>query len=1691
MKYMRFLLIAALLLLGQGALGEGDWEYRVDEAGYAHITAYAGEEVENIAVPAKLDDLFVWGIDGQAFPENMAFRSVSIPATVQEIDENAFSGRNDLIIRSYNGSTALEFARENGLKSMNRSRLEFTGGVIDLTGIGRSDYSYVTNGVRLLNIYAARMKEGSLFYMPPDSKNSLGEAYEVRALEKDGDYTIVTMAKAAPSLALERLQLDEALYVDFSRIQVIDNSLTDIRISAPKGVMENDRFNGTLSATLNIDNWTGTLELTAENGYLMLDMDMMPFSFNAMELRMNLQGSVEVGYETSTPVKTFEIPVAYVPVFSASGLVNGSFTIAVSGEADGQISLKFGYGGALGISYSKAKGWDHYFYPSSPSLTVNVAASAEVDFFLPKMTFDVPLVGEIGYVGYRIEAKLEAEAAAELLPGNRVNCAELRYIVDHGIEAAIGLCDWKKLQDENLENMFQAWENGGDEMDIPELDLPYWEFNWNFNPLVEEQIRHVENGVIVEECTQQGLTLEFDTGYEKTLLPIFCPEKKAIIPDAYRTITRPGYEFKGWYYVPSGADETEQAYHGDLLTENPTVLYAYWEEAEQDDGYQSDYVPDIQMPNLGTLQNRQYIYYAGSQYPNVENPGHVSVSIHGSQNGYVPIPPSSAWDYLGNYSSISFYSSALSYSTFSSLSWEYGMTGTEGASYCPYLTSISWPSSMTDIGTYTYCPSLTSVKLPPYIESIAYHAFYGCTGLKSVDMGACIYLLDVEMDGCPNLETVILPPNITRISRFREMENLKSIEFPASVLTIGPNAFSGSGLESIQIPEGVVDCASAFQDCDYLLSANIPATTLESRFMFYNCDQLASVTLHEGLPIVGDYAFWQCYALEQVTFPENAIEIRPRAFWECTSLQEITLHSCTIQEAAFENCSNLKTVTIYADSDVYIGPYAFANTPLLESVNIIGSANVVIDEKAFFGSGIQYLTIETAQNVSIEGLDSCLNLDTLNVTGNQVTALAPNARIRYASLTAADQLICNFYDSVLEEADLSANAIVLQDNAFRGCSALERLDLTGVVYLWGNNIFAGSGLREISFEVDDSVITDLMFAECVRLEKVEMTGKLKNGLEDRVFRGCINLKEVILPAVESEWTGTIGEAAFWGCKALERVELGEGYGWIQPYAFSNCYNLKEVILPDSLESIDSFAFADCINLEEINLPPHLKSLNNSAFKGCGFVMLKLPASLEWIGNRAFANCQFLRLVEFQNGQTGISGSFDRDTWGEGAFAGCQSLERVICPSGSSIEGMAGEYGLLAGALGQESYTLRVMTNLNQGTITVQARPGQLIYPDRLFPYVIPQGYYADVNCREEVPYPYVMPDHDAAIYMVCTFNWPAAPGEEGSTVEGNTLTDCSVNGSYYAINGVTALGERSIGPGITYLYLPTVIDAIDPRAFERAEGLIHIFVMPDNPFYQSIGGMLYDREGKLIFCPRNLQDVYLPEGTAGIAANAFRCEGGSLMNRLTIPDGVSYAEEGAFDALSGAMVYGPLSGAVRDEAVRAGIAYNQYAIRYRSGNEILGVMTCGAGELLPAVASPERAGSRFLGWSLSENGEMIDLASFTMPRNDLMLYAIWGEAEEEIAWLELPAALKAVSAQMLEGSGVEGVICHARIERIESRAFADCGKLRGVRILSGETVIAQDAFAGCDLSVITLYAPENSPAHAFALQNGMAWLPIQ
>ncbi|MBQ3157581.1 MAG: leucine-rich repeat protein [Clostridia bacterium] len=1691
MKHMYALLLAVLLLIaGQAAFAEEDWAYRLDEDGYAHITAYLGADRESLSVPAQVDGHWVLGLDGGVFAQAPALRTVSIPGSVQLLDDGVFSGRTDLTVQAYNGTSALSFAREKGLKTANRSRLDFTEGVYDLTGIPKDAYSYVTNGVRMPTVFAMHMDVGSLFFLPPDSRNSLGEAYEVRAMKAEGETTVITMAKASPTLALEKLCLDvDDIYLDFSRMQVIDNSLTDIMISSPKFVIDTALPQQTLTATLRNGNLEGTIELTAAMGRFMIDMDMMPFSLNAFEFRMDMTASLELAYTISSPMKSKAWDIAVVPFCSASGLVNGWVKISLEPEITGKIAMKCTVGGSTAVAYSKAGGWSSYYDSHAPSITFSVAAEAGVKLYAPKLSFDVPLVGEVASIGTFFEAKGEAKAAAELMNPTGVNCADITVTLSVGGDAKVGFIDWQKKQQKKLEEMFDRWEAGEDDMALPELKMPYFEFEFAQH-LLDKKIYHVENGYVVDECTKEGVTLLFDAGFEKTLASSFCPNGIVDIPDEYWDITRPGYEFMGWYYKPSGADVTEMAGNGDQLTKNPTTVYAYWEPIVKDPFSWKIDVDGTSIMDWGwwfdaAMESDGYfhIYIGGSEGGYVRIPSYAEIREYYQRlvSGGVIIDPSI--DIPDNKGFV-FHSQYIHYLSATSITWPAGIASTTGAFGSPNLTSVSWPSSMYDIGSYRYCHKLENVTFPA--ACVTYGSFLGCTGLKYIDMGSCTNLYVVDFHGCPNIETIIMPPNVTTIRNLKGTKNLRTVDIPGILVYIEKEAFMASGLESISFPEAVSIGESAFKDCTSLASLDLPESTELGKSAFYNCTSLASID-----------------------FPESEVKIEEATFRNCTSLEEVTLNASYIGEFAFADCTSLKRVNIYFDEMLTIDESAFTNTPLLESVTIIGSGDIYIDE-AFGGSGVEHVEIRTSGNVVLI-CDEWRNLDMLHIEGNELTVIC-GGNIRYANIEAAGGLVCSFNSSRLEEVDITAPTISLLSGCFNYCSELERLNLSGKV-LFSEACFRSSGLREISFEVGGGAIPSGMFSDSANLERVELTGTCM-GVMDFAFNYCPNLKEVILPTAESEWTPDIGEYAFIGCDSLERVELGEGFGWIKRQAFEDCYNLTEVILPDTIEIIDAYAFKNCINLEEIKLPKNLTSLGSYAFMGCGLTTLTVPDSLEtisdyafWgctmlegvrigknvktIGSGAFMGCESLRVVEFLNGDVDIYGSFNRNP-GEGAFRGCSALERIICPKGSAVDKMAEEFGLASGPVGQEFHTLQIMTNSALGTLEIQAKPGQNVYPDKLtwgYPVTI-SGYYTDATCQTWAGYPYVMPDEDSAIYMHCGMTWPENLHTDGSTVQGSTLTDCSVTGAYYVIDGVTALGPNAIGPGVTHLFIPAGVSAIDPKALESASGLESIMVMDDNPNYQSIGGMLFDRDGTLLHCPRMLEEVHLPAGTTGIAANAFVSDWGSMLSRLHVPEGLVSVEAGAFDSLKQAAIYGPASGVVAEEAAKAGIPYNEYVIWYRTKNEIVGASTCKAGELLTAVKNPSNLWADFNGWSLTENGSLLDLSAFTMPYEDLMLYAVWATTVPE-TWVEFPEALLTIGAGALEGTSVEAILCHAGIQDIESRAFADCPKLTHVKFLSAQTQLAADTFAACDLENLTILAPENSPAHDFAVQHGISWRPVE
>lgn len=150
------------------------------------------------------------------------------------------------------------------------------------------------------------------------------------------------------------------------------------------------------------------------------------------------------------------------------------------------------------------------------------------------------------------------------------------------------------------------------------------------------------------------------------------------------------------------------------------------------------------------------------------------------------------------------------------------------------------------------------------------------------------------------------------------------------VVEIGSGAFVGNeDLTAVVIPEGVK-----------AIGGNA----------FANCHHLTSITFPSSLREIKESAFSDCTALSKIVIPQ-AVNIGRSAFVGCGSLYMVSIGSdedkatFKVDYAAFERCSNLKTVTL-GSGCVSIGELAFAQCVSLEDVYLPNSLNE-IDTCAF------------------------------------------------------------------------------------------------------------------------------------------------------------------------------------------------------------------------------------------------------------------------------------------------------------------------------------------------------------------------------------------------------------------------------------------------------------------------------------------------------------------------------------------------------------------------------------------------------------------------------------------------------------------------------------------------------------------------------------------------------------------------
>lgn len=125
------------------------------------------------------------------------------------------------------------------------------------------------------------------------------------------------------------------------------------------------------------------------------------------------------------------------------------------------------------------------------------------------------------------------------------------------------------------------------------------------------------------------------------------------------------------------------------------------------------------------------------------------------------------------------------------------------------LKRVNLEPGLKVIGSYAFEKTLIdSIYLPSSIDSIASSAFLSCESLKTISYNATNNVESYTTSPfakCVNVKKIIIGSDVAMIQKnlFRDFPNLKTVEIPGNVKSIGNYSFYNDGLESVKICEGV------------------------------------------------------------------------------------------------------------------------------------------------------------------------------------------------------------------------------------------------------------------------------------------------------------------------------------------------------------------------------------------------------------------------------------------------------------------------------------------------------------------------------------------------------------------------------------------------------------------------------------------------------------------------------------------------------------------------------------------------------------------------------------------------------------------------------------------------------------------------------------------------------------------------
>lgn len=538
------------------------------------------------------------------------------------------------------------------------------------------------------------------------------------------------------------------------------------------------------------------------------------------------------------------------------------------------------------------------------------------------------------------------------------------------------------------------------------------------------------------------------------------------------------------------------------------------------------------------------------------------------------------------------------------------------------LASVYLPDSVKDLGEYAFygCKGLKSINLGS-VRNVYKGAFYECTGLKKVELGeletlgkyafyGCASLTYARLDGvevfeeqsmsnCPALERVDFGDGVSALAQytFYESDNVRELSLGKAFSQ--PSGDFGSDI----FPDGLESIEVSGENAVYCSESGILYNKSKTEMAYVPMGIKGRVTIADGVKEIKATAthFLNHAYVTSLTIPASVESIRSsfllKPFRGCDFLAEIYDLSPSVE------------IADYYDLGLYEG--TVIHTSLSEK-------SVVTDPD---GDGFVWRT----------------DADILHAYfGREAEPILPSGH--------------------------DGNGYSVGARAFSGC-AIERISVPSAVSALGEYCFNG----------------------CIMLQEVALGEGLRE-IGTGAFYGCEALAKITIPKSVKK----VGAGAFYDCGALERVAYA---GMVSDWAAIEFENSNSNIFVNAMQEKQATLYlGDGDPLPEKIVIEGIEKIGNYAFFGAPIQEVRIGSGVKNIGQDAFTYCAELKMVVLGKVIESFSHAFSsgspiekfyyegtQETWdtlnnGNGGSSALRSAEVYFFAEADPDSGNAWHYG---------------------------------------------------------------------------------------------------------------------------------------------------------------------------------------------------------------------------------------------------------------------------------------------------------------------------------------------------------------------------------------------------------------------------------